>query len=52
MSLMLDNDKAHLTQTSKLDTTIEELKIFVKRLMKREQDFCPECRKILKESLN
>jgi hypothetical protein len=40
------------TQNPQTDNTVEEIRIFVRRLKKRWPDLCVECKSVIREALN
>ena len=39
-------------QTSSEDSTVEEIRLFVRRLKKRWPDLCVDCKSVIREALN
>jgi hypothetical protein len=39
-------------QTPTTDTTVEEVKFFVRRLRRRWPDLCADCRSVIRETLS
>jgi hypothetical protein len=39
-------------QISATDTTVEDIRLFVRRLKKRWPDLCIDCKSVIKEALN
>jgi hypothetical protein len=39
-------------QTTTTDTTVEEIRFFVRRLKNRWPDLCIDCKSVIKETLN